>query len=134
MESAEEEKIPEGRHWRVKQAAFIIGISHSTLYRWIDKGEVDVFVTKSGVKLISQEVLDKVKHEVKIIKRANDGHLPRNPIVGKYGKKNHAEEDPDPARSSGDLTLAEYKAELAAAREDEVQEHRKKGRTGENNW
>lgn len=121
MESTEEEKIPEGPHWRVKQAASMIGISHSTLYRWIDKGKVDVFITTSGVKLISKSVLDRLTHEVKIIKRANDGHLPRNPIIGKYGgKKDQPKEDPDP----NDLTLDEYQAELAAAREDETQEHR----------
>lgn len=108
------------KHWVVKDAAKQIGISPSTLYRWIDKGRVKTRTSPGGAHLISNTEMERVKGEVEVTKSANGGDLPRNPVVGQRARQGRQErkvstEDPDPNAIDHD----EYIRQVDSATQDE---------------
>lgn len=71
----------------VKKAAEELGIAHTTLYRWIDKGTVKPWMSKGGVMMIPDKVFLDLQEEIAEIKAANDGVLPKAQKVGVEANK-----------------------------------------------
>lgn len=69
--------------WVVKNAARRIGVAHTTLYRWIDKGTVKTRLSAGGVVLIPDSEVRRLMEEVASIKATNEGELPRGQLVGR---------------------------------------------------
>lgn len=110
---AEEGLKGQGKHFTVRDAARQIGVAHTTLYRWIDKGSVKVRESMGDVKLVPEAEVQRLQEEVQVLKEANGGHLPRNPVKGRRAKV--AKMKPQEQQDPNGLSPEQYRAELDLA-------------------
>lgn len=79
------------KRWIVPDAAKEIGIAVTTLYRWIDRGEVKTELSPRGFVLIVDKEVRELKEWVYRKKVLHGGTLPRGPEPGLYRRmpRNH---------------------------------------------
>lgn len=65
--------------WIVPDAAKEIDIANTTLYRWIDRGEVETSRSPNGYLLIKNKRVQELKKEVLRKRLMNNGKLRRGP-------------------------------------------------------
>lgn len=107
----------QGRHFTVRDAAHQIGVDPTTLYRWIDKDRVRIRESTGDVKLVPEAEVQRLQEEVRILKEANGGHMPRNPVKGRRAKV--AKMKPQEQQDPNGLSRDQYRAETDLARAEE---------------
>lgn len=76
------------KYLTVKDAAAVVGIAASTLYRWVDRGQVKYAVNRLGIRLIPLEEANALREERDSIVDANlaetrKGRFEPSPAGGK---------------------------------------------------
>lgn len=108
-----------GRHFTVRDAAIQIGVAHTTLYRWIDKGSVTIRESAGDVKLVPEAEVQRLQEDVRILKDANGGHLPHNPVVGRRAKVGRMKPTQTEPQDPNSISRDQYRAEMDLARAEE---------------
>ena len=108
-----------GRHFKVRDAAHEIGVHPTTLYRWTDQKTVAYRLSAGGVRLVPEAEVQRLKEDVQILKEANGGHLPRNPVKGRRAKAAKMKPTQTEPQDPNSIDRDQYRAETYLARAEE---------------
>ena len=76
--------MPRAQRWPVKKAAEEIGVAHTTLYRWVDRDEVEYSRSPGGFVIFTDKEVRRLKEWVAEEKLKNGGQLRRGGTPGRY--------------------------------------------------